>query len=326
MFRLPLVKALPALKPIPMFLLPTLWTRAFAPTAVFFIPVVLSLRDSSPIAVLKLPLALLVSALSPTAVLLSPLLPNSALFPAAVLRLPVELPWSALAPVAVLPSPVVVFSSAAVPNAVLADPPVGPESTFMSALSPPAVLLFASLPVGFGGALQLGVTGSIKRSPAIATLASRFMQFSSMRRASMRRTTRQVGHGSLREELRVEGIAADEPRPVPRHHHLVLQLHTERRAGLAGVALETQHHVLLQFPLGHDPPRPAAAVRVRDAGALVLQPGLVDHRRVALGLIPRRQPRRPVRELLEGDPRPHERHHTGEAVVCHAVCLPLRRR
>src|SRR5262245_46443507 len=195
MFRLPLVKALPALKPIPMFMLPTLWRRAFAPTAVFFIPVVLSLRDSSPIAVLKLPLALLVSALSPTAVLLSPLLPNSVLFPAAVLRLPVELPWSALAPVAVLPLPVVVFSSAAVPNAVLAAPPIGPESTFMSALSPPAVLLFASLPVGFGGALQLGVTASINTSPVIATLASRFMPSSSMRRAS-----RQARHGSLREE------------------------------------------------------------------------------------------------------------------------------
>src|SRR2546428_1401267 len=49
----------------------------------------------------------------------------------------------------------------------------------------------------------------------------------------------------------------------------ILELDAERRADLARVALETQHHVLLDLALGHDATRAALVVGVGDVGTLV---------------------------------------------------------
>ena len=86
-------------------------------------------------------------------------------------------------PLAVLESPVVFSLSAEWPKAVLLKPPKAVWSTLASVAVPPAVLPFASLAVGFGGPLQLGVVVSSRTSQVsiAAKRASGFME-SSMRR------------------------------------------------------------------------------------------------------------------------------------------------
>src|ERR671935_698484 len=96
----------------------------------------------------------------------------------------------------------------------------------------------------------------------------------------MRAEATGIMHPSSHEELALVRVRADRARPVRRHEYLLLQLHAERRADLSRVALEAQHHVLLELALGHDPTRTAIVVGVGDAGAFVLEPGLVHHRRI----------------------------------------------
>src|SRR5215813_5155744 len=109
---------------MPMFLVPRLFLRALAPTAVLLPPATLLL---------------------------------SAWNPAAVFWLPVVLSGSAAVPIAVLLSPVEVLCRALKPNAVLLNPPVPVSSTLGSATVPPAVLKFPSLVVGLQpGAAQTG--------------------------------------------------------------------------------------------------------------------------------------------------------------------------
>src|SRR5215470_12777645 len=81
----------------------------------------------------------------------------------------------------------------------------------------------------------------------------------------------QVMASLLVSQLRVVGVRADESRAVGSDEHLILELHAEGRSRLARVALEAQHHVLLELALRHDATRAAVVVGVRDAGPLVLE-------------------------------------------------------
>src|SRR5439155_1795281 len=107
--------------------------------AVFWKPVVLLQRASTPLAVFLEPVVFLESAPEPLAVFSSPeVLLASTCTPVAVLELPVVLLYSAWKPSAVLPLPLVLLKSENQPCAVLFDPVVLKlsASTFSAALLP----------------------------------------------------------------------------------------------------------------------------------------------------------------------------------------------
>ena len=121
----PVVRFLPAFRPMATLRDPVELSRALMPAATLLLPVVLANSALGPVATLLLPVVLENSASAPVATLLLPVvLSSSALVPVATLSLPVVLENSASTPVATLPLPVVLAYSASVPVATLSSPVV----------------------------------------------------------------------------------------------------------------------------------------------------------------------------------------------------------